>query len=496
MLETQMGKTTVVARVGKCDLGKLVAPFAKLACVDRVLALVPPGIQTAGGIEAIVTDQPDSGSALRSAIEKLTGDYVLFVDGDNEIRLGQYALERMMDVAEQTGAGIVYADYVVDEEAGVADRPTIDYQFGSIRDDFAFGPLRLVSRKAIEDAAKRHGPPADVRWSAQYDLRLKLSIDHALLRLPESLYTVVEDHSRNQHDEHFAYVDPRNVDVQLEREQVATGHLKRIGAYLEPRFEPVPRPSERFEVEASVVIPVRNREKTIADAVKSALSQAASFPFNVIVVDNHSTDRTTEILRDLAAGDSRVVHILPTRTDLGIGGCWNEAVASPRCGRYVVQLDSDDLYNGHNALAIMVTELKKGPYAMVVGSYRIVDFDLNELPPGLIDHREWTRDNGRNNVLRVNGFGAPRAFDASLLRRHPLPNVSYGEDYAVGLRFCRRYEVGRVWEPVYLCRRWSGNTDAALPILKANQYNTYKDRLRTIEILARQEMNRREKTTL
>lgn len=488
-----MAKTTVVVRAGKGDLSRLVAPFANAACVDRVVALVPPGAKTTGGIEAIATDQPDSGSALQSVIEKLTGDYLLFVDGDNEIRLGQYALERMMDVAEQTSAGMVYADYAVSGKSGVSDHPNADYQFGSIRDDFAFGPLRMMSRKALQTAAGRHGPPADVRWSAHYDLRLKLSIDHALLRLPEPLYTVIENESRSQHDEHFAYVDHRNVDVQLEREQVATEHLKRIGAYLEPRFEPAPQPSERFEVEASVVIPVRNREKTIADAVKSALSQKVSFAFNVIIVDNHSTDRTTEILRDLAAGDPRVVPIVPTRTDLGIGGCWNEAVASPLCGRYVVQLDSDDLYSGDDALAIMVSELKKGPYAMVVGSYRLVDFDLNELPPGLIDHREWTRDNGRNNVLRVNGFGAPRAFDASLLRRHPLPNVSYGEDYAVGLRFCRRYEVGRVWEPVYLCRRWSGNTDAALPIVKANQYNTYKDRIRTIEIFARQELNRRRK---
>ncbi|NLE61227.1 MAG: glycosyltransferase [Planctomycetes bacterium] len=486
-----MGKMTVLVRAGKCDLGRLVAPFAEAACVDRVVAIVPPSPAMANGIEAIATDQPDGGPALRSAIEKSTGDYVLFVDGDSEIRLGQYALERMMDVAEHTGAGMVYADYAVAGKSGVSDHPNADYQFGSIRDDFAFGPLRLVSRNALQDVAKRHDLPADVRWSAQYDLRLKLSIDRALVRLPEPLYTVVEDESRNPHNDHFAYVDPRNVEVQLEREKVASQHLKRIGAYLEPKFEPVPRPSGRFEVEASVVIPVRNREKTIADAVKSAASQKASFPFNVIVVDNHSTDRTTEILRGLAADNPRVVHVIPTRTDLGIGGCWNEAVASPRCGRYVVQLDSDDIYSDGDALAVMVGELKKGPYAMVVGSYRLVDFDLNELPPGLIDHREWTRDNGRNNVLRINGFGAPRAFDASLLRRHPLPNVSYGEDYAVGLRFCRQYEIGRVWEPVYLCRRWSGNSDAALPIAKANQYNTYKDRLRTIEILARQEMNRR-----
>ncbi len=482
---------TVVVRAGKCDVGKLVAPFSVSDCVDRVVVLAPPGARVPGGVELVTSDQPDGGRALRSALEKAAGDYLLFVDGDNEIRPGQHALERMTDVAEQTGAGMVYADHVVSGKAGVTERPVIDYQLGSIRDDFAFGPLRLVSRRALRTAVERLGALSDVAWSAQYELRLKLSVEHALVRLPEPLYAVVESENRNDHNDHFAYVDPRNAQVQLEREKAATEHLKRIGAYLEPRFEPVPRSSEEFEVEASVVIPVRNREKTIADAVKSALSQKAPFPFNVIIVDNHSTDRTTEILSDLAAGDARVVHLVPERTDLGIGGCWNEGAASPRCGRYVVQLDSDDLYSDDGALVRVVAELKKGPYAMVVGSYRVVDFDLNELPPGLVDHREWTRENGRNNVLRVNGFGAPRAFDTSLLRRHPLPNVSYGEDYAVGLRFCRLYEVGRVWDSVYLCRRWSGNSDAALPIVKANQYNTYKDRIRTIEILARQEMNRR-----
>lgn len=486
-----MAKLTVVIRAGKCELSKLVVPFAAAACVDRVVAVVPSSLKPVSGVESVVTDQPDSGAALRLALDKATGDHVLLVDGDNEIRPGQYAIERMMDVAEQTGAGMVYADHVVSGRNGVADRPVIDHQLGSIRDDFAFGPLRLVPKRALRSAMDRHGPPAEVRWSGQYDLRLKLSVEHPLVRLPEPLYTVVEPDSRDDHEDHFAYVDPRNTEVQLEREKVATEHLKRIGAYLEPRFEPVPEPEQQFEVEASVVIPVRNREKTIGDAARSAASQSAPFAFNVIIVDNHSTDRTTEMLRELAAKDPKIVHIVPGRTDLGIGGCWNEAAASPRCGRYIVQLDSDDIYSGPNALATMVDELKKGPYAMVVGSYRIVDFDLNELPPGLVDHREWTRENGRNNVLRVNGFGAPRAFDAHLLRRHPLPNVSYGEDYAVGLRFSRQYEVGRVWDPVYLCRRWSGNSDAALAVVKANQYNTYKDRIRTIEILARQEMNRR-----
>lgn len=488
-----MGKTSVLIRAGRCDLGRLVGPFTAADCVDRVIVMGPPGRGAVNGVEWVPTDQPDGGPALRSALGKVTGEYVLFVDGDDEVRLGRRALERLIDVAEQTGAGMVYADHMISGTAGVTDRPVIDCQLGSIRDDFAFGPLRLVSMRALNAALGRHGRLADTRWSAQYELRLKLSVDHLLVRLPEPLYTVVEDSARSDHDQHFAYVDPRNADVQAEREQVATEHLRRIGAYLEPTFEPVPQPDWPFEVEASVVIPVRNREKTIADAVKSAATQSTPFPFNVIVVDNHSTDRTTEILRNLAAADPRIVHLIPERTDLCIGGCWNEAVASPRCGRYVVQLDSDDVYSDSHALARMVTELRKGPYAMVVGSYRVVDFDLHELPPGVVDHREWTRDNGRNNVLRVNGFGAPRAFDTSLLRRHPLPNVSYGEDYAVGLRFCRQYEVGRVWEPVYLCRRWAGNSDAALPIAKANQYNTYKDRIRTIEILARQEMNRRKR---
>jgi GT2 family glycosyltransferase len=486
-----MSGISVIFRAGRGELSRAVSPFGRSPVVERVVALVPPGFDAAGGAELVCTDQPDGGAALRRALDLARGGYVLFVDGDAEIQLGQFALERMIDVADQTGAGMVYSDHLISNKDGLVERSVIDYQFGSVRDDFAFGPLRMVSRQALEAAFAACGPLSEARWSGQYELRMKLSTDHALLRLPEPLYTVIESQARDDHDDHFAYVDPRNAEVQLEREEVATGHLKRIGAYLAPRFEPVPEVAEQFEVEASVVIPVRNREKTVADAVGSALSQSAPFPFNVIVVDNHSTDRTTAILREMAAKDTRVVHIIPTRADLGIGGCWNEAANSPRCGRYIVQLDSDDLYADANTLARMVGELRKGPYGMVVGSYRVVDFELNELPPGLIDHKEWTRENGRNNALRINGFGAPRAFDAGLLRRHPLPNVSYGEDYAVGLRLSRLYEVGRVWEPVYLCRRWAGNSDAALPIAKANQYNTYKDRLRTIEIRARQELNRR-----
>jgi glycosyltransferase involved in cell wall biosynthesis len=278
-------------------------------------------------------------------------------------------------------------------------------------------------------------------------------------------------------------------------EKIVTEHLKRIGAYLEPTFAEVPQSGEQFPVEASVIIPVRNRVKTIADAVRSALAQKTDFAFNVIVVDNHSTDGTTEVLRELVADNGasessgRLVHFVPARTDYGIGGCWNEAIYSSHCGRYAVQLDSDDIYSSDRTLARIVAEFDRGKYAMVIGSYTIVDFDLNELPPGLIDHREWTRENGRNNALRINGLGAPRAFDVSVLRRIGLPNTSYGEDYAVALRVSREYEIGRIYDSLYFARRWSGNSDSALPLPTANRYDAYKDRLRTIEILARQRLN-------
>ena len=305
-----------------------------------------------------------------------------------------------------------------------------------------------------------------------------------IVRIPEPLYSASAVDTRPTGQKQFDYVDPKNRDYQIEMERVATAHLKRIGAYLEPRFEAVPRPAETFPVRASVVIPVRNRERTILDAVTSALNQKADFEYNVIVIDNHSTDRTTELLRGVR--DSRLVHLTPDRNDLGIGGCWNEAIYSDRCGRYAVQLDSDDLYSGDVVLARIVGELEAGPYAMVVASYTMVNFALKEIPPGLIDHREWTRENGRNNALRINGLGAPRAFDTSVLRRFGFPDVSYGEDYAVALRISRDFEIGRIYDSVYLCRRWEGNTDTALPLETANRYDAYKDWIRSTEIKARQ----------
>jgi glycosyltransferase involved in cell wall biosynthesis len=312
-----------------------------------------------------------------------------------------------------------------------------------------------------------------------------------VVRIAEYLYTKAETDARRSGEKQFDYVDPRNRAVQVEMEFAATDHLKRIGAYLKPRFTPVSFRDGGFPVEASVVIPVRNRARTVGDAVASVLRQRPSFPFNVIVVDNHSDDGTTEILRDLAAGDGRVVHHVPQRTDLGIGGCWNEAVHHPLCGRFAVQLDSDDLYRDETTLQRMVDSFRAEKCAMVIGSYQMTNFQLQEIPPGVIDHKEWTPDNGRNNALRINGLGAPRAFYTPILRRIKVPNVSYGEDYAVGLAISREYRIGRIYEPVYLCRRWEGNSDADLDIAKQNAYNHYKDKVRTFEILARRRMNAR-----
>ena len=415
---------------------------------------------------------PDQSSAsFRKLLDEASSD-VLFV-GDPRVNIepGPRMFERMSEIIRQSGAGLAYSDAV--------GHPRIDYQRGSIRDTFDFGPVVAVSLKAAQAA----GLESDWQWGAFYDLRLRISERYPVVRIPEVLYSSSITDSRPTGEKQFDYVDPRNRDYQIEMERVATEHLKRAGAYLAPQFRSIPKPHENFPVKASVVIPVRNRERTILDAVESALAQKTKFEFNVIVIDNHSTDKTTEILRGVS--DPMLVHIVPGRRDLGIGGCWNEAIYSEQCGRFAVQLDSDDLYINDAVLARVVSELEGGPYAMVVGSYTMVDFALKQLPPGVIDHREWTRENGRNNALRINGLGAPRAFDTSILRRIGFPNVSYGEDYAVGLRICREYEIGRIYDSVYLCRRWEGNTDSALPLETANRYDFYKDWLRTFEIAAR-----------
>ncbi len=417
----------------------------------------------------IVYPNDYSSTSIQQLLDGADSDVLFLGDPRVNIEPGPRMFDRMVQVIRETGAGWVYADGL--------GHPRIDYQGGSIRDGFDFGPVIGVSVKA----ARQSIIDSSWKWGALYDLRLRISEKHAIVRIPEPLYSAsMIDASTGQ--KQFDYVDPRNRDYQIEMERIATAHLKRIGACLQPQFEEVPA-AEKLPVNASVVIPVRNRERTILDAVQSALAQRADFEFNVIVVDNHSTDRTTEILRGI--GDSRVKHLVPKRRDLGIGGCWNEAIYSSDCGQYAIQLDSDDLYINDSVLRRIVAELTAGPYAMVIGSYTMVDFSLKEIPPGLIDHREWTRENGRNNALRVNGLGAPRAFNTSVLRRIGFPNVSYGEDYAVALRISRDYEIGRIYDSVYLCRRWEGNSDSALPLEVANRYDQYKDWLRTIEIRAR-----------
>ena len=439
------------------------------------------------------THHLQAGSLLSLATMRLiattaTADYTLFYLKQGPVTLGYHALERMLQVAEETGAAMVYADHYSVEAGKTVKHPVTDYQLGSIRDDFDFGSVVLLKTECLKKYAAKE-VAKDYQFAGWYDLRLFLSRKGELFHLNEYLYTEEEDDLRASGEKQFDYVNPRNREVQIEMEQAATAYLSAIKAlvdttqYVQPDFS-----GEAFPVEASVVIPVFNREKTVRDAVVSALSQKTDFPFNVIVVDNHSTDGTTEILSSLAA-DERLVHLIPTRSDLCIGGCWNYAINDAHCGRFAVQLDSDDLYSSENTLQAIVNAFHEQKAAMIVGSYRMCDFDLNTLPPGLISHNEWTEDNGCNNALRINGLGAPRAFFTPLVRQHQFPNTSYGEDYAMGLAFSRRFRIGRIYDELYLCRRWGGNSDAVLSIDKVNANNHYKDQLRTVEILARQKQN-------
>ncbi len=441
--------------------------------------------------EGLIASSLTSGKTLQAILKKTSTKFLLFITQAQEIALGQNALERSVDIAKNTDAGLLYSDYYEMKTGLRYEHPTIDYQFGSVRDNFDFGPLMMFSTKAITKSLKRFGAIEKVEHAGVYDVRLKVSIQHAVFHIQEYLYTKVESDLRKSGEKQFDYVNPNNQNVQRDMERVATKHLKNIGAFLKPKFSKVPKFKIEFPVEVSVIIPVRNREKTIADAVHSVLKQQTNFLFNVLVVDNHSTDGTTDILKELARKNPAVCHLIPSRTDLGIGGCWNEGVASELCGTYAVQLDSDDMYFDQSTLQKVVNVFRSGEYAMVIGSYKLVNAKLEEIPPGLIDHKEWTPDNGRNNALRINGLGAPRAFDTALLRQIGLPNTSYGEDYAVALRLSREYQIGRIYEPIYLCRRWEGNTDAALPIDKINRNDYYKDKIRTIEMMARIRLNKK-----
>lgn len=438
-------------------------------------------------IYPIGIDKPQSSDTMKWIGETTEANYTLLYTKGSPLKLGLFALERMVQLAEDSRAGMVYADHYQLKEGKQIAAPVIDYQKGALRDDFDFGSVMLFKTSALKAATGRM--KSEYQYAGLYDLRLKLSQTEKLVHINEYLYTEVETDIRKSGEKQFDYVDPRNRSRQIEMEQACTEHLKEIGGYLEPSFAPIDFEQEVFEYEASVIIPVRNRIRTIRDAIRSVLMQQCDFKFNLIVIDNHSTDGTTEAIDEFKT-DERLVHIIPERNDLGIGGCWNMGVHHPKCGKFAIQLDSDDVYKDEHTLSTMVKAFYEQQCGMVVGTYMMTDFDMKMLPPGIIDHREWTPENGRNNALRINGLGAPRAFYTPLLRQMKVPNTSYGEDYALGLRFSRRYQIGRVYDVVYLCRRWEGNSDAALDIVKTNANNLYKDRIRTWELEARIQLNK------
>ncbi len=482
--------TVVIPYSSEPFFEKILLFLAKSALVEDIAIVSQEPVHfKMNRCRVLIADPLPSYETVRLILERIRTKYLLLLPNAQQISIESKTLERILGVTDSKNTGLVYTDFYDETKHGKTLHPLNDYQLGSVRDDFDFGAMVLLSASAVRKTLKKYGVIPGVKFAGLYDLRLKVSIDHSIYHLQEPLYTVIEADEPSVREKIFTYVDPQNRTVQREMETVFTDYLKKVGAYLPPPLREGDQTPKPFPVEASIVIPVRNRKETITEAVKSALSQETDFPFNIIVVDNHSNDGTTAILSDLAKQSSYLKHIVPKRTDLGIGGCWNEAIWQETCGRSVVQLDSDDLYSSNRTLQKMVDILRQGNFGMVIGSYTLVDSELKEIPPGLIDHREWTEENGHNNALRINGLGAPRAFNTDLIRKIGFLNVSYGEDYAAALRICRDYRIGRIYENLYFCRRWSGNSDSGLSIEETNQNDAFKDKIRTIEILARQKMN-------
>jgi len=474
-----MNKTDCfIAYSGQEETQKLVSELKTNALVNNVF-VISPEKALFQHCETLVVEHPLSSETMRIIAQKVSADFAFLALRKTSLEVGQFALERLVQVAENTGAAMVYADYREVKNAKETAHPVIDYQKGSLRDDFNFGPVQFFRSDVLKSFSEEN-----LQSGGYYALRLHASRLGELVRIPEFLFTMVEADTRESGEKQFDYVNTSAREKQIEMEKACTNHLKKIGAFLAPPFKEVDFSESDFPVEASVIIPVRNRARTIKDAVESVLMQKTDFWFNLIVVDNYSTDGTTEILEKYAK-EGMLIHLVPERKDLGIGGCWNEGIFHENCGRFAVQLDSDDLYASENTLQILVDKFYEEKCAMVIGSYQMTNFKLEEILPGLIDHKEWTPDNGPNNALRINGLGAPRAFYTPVLRKIKVPNVSYGEDYAVGLAISRKYKIGRIYEPVYLCRRWEDNTDASLDIGKQNAHNVYKDRIRTIELMAR-----------
>ena len=468
---------------------KTIKRFQGLPLVKEIIILSPDEkYKSFENTRVIFSKISKSSETVKLIAQYSSTEYtVLIIDGKS-INPGQFCLERFKQVADNTNAALVYSDFYEEDKNKLVQHPVIDYQEGSLRDDFDFGQLLFIRTEYIKQVVNKD--ESEFKFAGLYNLRLKLSQLAPIVRIPEFLYTVEAAEEVGTEEKHFSYVDPKNREVQIEMEKAVTQHLIDVGAYVHPPFKEIDFSSEKdFEYEASVIIPVKNRVKTVGDAIESVLNQKTNFKFNLIVVDNHSTDGTTEILKSFSQKDNRIIHYIPERNDLGIGGCWNEAVHHRLCGKFSVQLDSDDIYKDENTLQTIVDVFHKEKCAMVIGSYQLTDFNLNELPPGLIDHKEWTNDNGPNNALRINGLGAPRAFFTPVLREIKLPNTSYGEDYSVGLAISRQYKIGRIYHAIYICRRWEGNSDSQLDIVRMNANNLYKDRIRTFELLARKKMN-------
>lgn len=473
---------------GKAQAEKTIAGLKQSGLVKNIYLLATENSgETVDGCQVINITSLNASSTVKKIAATTQSEFTLLYTKFSNLELGYFALERMVNLTKDSAAGMVYADHYQVVGNAKTNAPVIDYQFGSLRDDFNFGSVLLYKTDAFKDAANRM--KADYQYAGMYDLRLKLSQKETLVHINEYLYSEVEQDTRKSGEKIFDYVDPKNRGVQIEMEQACTEHLKEIGGYLKPEFKSIEFNAGNFEYEASVIIPVRNRIRTIEDAIRSVLKQETTFKYNLIIIDNHSTDGTTEAIKKYAS-DERVIHIVPERNDLGIGGCWNMGVHHADCGKFAVQLDSDDVYKDEKTLQTLVDAFYEQNCGMVVGTYMMTDFDMNMIPPGIIDHKEWTPDNGRNNALRINGLGAPRAFYTPLLREVKVPNTSYGEDYALGLNISRNYQIGRVYDIVYMCRRWDDNSDASLDIVKMNGHNTYKDRIRTWELQARVAMNK------
>ena len=443
--------------------------------------------ESIAGTTSIEVDSYRSTAFVKAVAAHSDADYTLIYTKTDELSMGYFALERMVQIADNAGAGMVYSDHYQLKDEIRTNKPVITYQKGSLRDDFDFGSVLLYNTHVLKNAVAQM--TSNYEHAGLYDLRLKVSQQADLVHINEYLYTEVENDTRKSGEKQFDYVDPKNRAVQIEMELACSEHLKKIGGYLKPQFKKVDFNIQPFEFEASVIIPVRNRVRTIADAIQSVLSQKTNFKFNLIIVDNYSTDGTTELIQNFAS-DKRLIHVIPEQQDLGIGGCWNVGVAHEACGKFSVQLDSDDVYSDDNTLQKIVDAFYEQNCVMVVGTYMLTDFNKQPIPPGIIDHKEWTPDNGRNNALRINGLGAPRAFFTPMLREIRVPNTSYGEDYALGLAFSREYQIGRIYDVLYLCRRWEDNSDAALDVVKMNGHNTYKDRIRTWELQARIALNK------